>query len=172
MYDKIKRRIEQRISEGPRLNIERIAPGQTYAERDTSLISTHVTSQLGRHMRDMYDDEDASEAAGRLQDAVRAFGGLRTRHQLEKHVAEQVIMDIGGPMTAFDFTVPSSSRIFGPPYDLYWAEGSGSFADIYSRINGHVVTLPTRNGFIAGGNRLLPDHQRTGTDGDHATRNI
>lgn len=149
MNDEIKRRIEQRISEGPRFSIERIATGDTYGERDSSLISAHVTSELKRHMSEMYDDKDASEAAAQPRDAVLKFGGLRTRLQFEKHFVERVSMDIGSPMKAFDFTVPSGSRVFGPPYDRDWSEGRG--VGMLGRFDGKVFTIPGAKGFSAAG---------------------
>jgi hypothetical protein len=149
MYDEIKKRIEKRISEGPRFSIERIATGDMYGERDTSLISAHVISELYRHMSEMYDDTDASEAAAQPRDAVHEFGGLRTRRQFEKHVVEQLSVDIGSLTKAFDFTVPSGSRVFGPPYDRDWSEGNG--VGIFSRFDGKVYAISKDNGFSAAG---------------------
>src|SRR5258706_8667795 len=111
MYDEIKRRIEQRMSEGSRLNIEHIAAGDSYGERDTSLITAHVTSELERHLSEIYDQTDASEAAVQTRDAVHEFGGLRTRRQLERHFEERLSVDIGGPRKAFEFTVPNGSAV-------------------------------------------------------------
>jgi hypothetical protein len=149
MYDEIKRHIEQRISEGQRFSIERSAIGDTDGDRDTSLISAHVTSELDRHLSEMYDDTDAAEAAAQPRDAVREFGGLRTRHQLEKHFVERLSVDIASTTKAFDFTVPSGSRVFGPPYDREWAEGNGiAFG---GRVDGKAITIPKKNGFSAAG---------------------
>jgi hypothetical protein len=149
VYDEIKRRIEERMSEGPRFSIERIATGNTHSERDTSLLSAYVTSELERHMGEMYDDKDGSAAAAQPRDAVREFGGLRTRRQLERHFLDRVSVDIGSSMKAFDFTVPSGSRVFGPPYDREWAKGNGiAFG---SRVDGKVFTIPKANGFSAAG---------------------
>src|SRR3954470_17422671 len=102
-----------------------MAADETEGERGDSPISGRMTSALKRHMSEMYDDKDASEAAAQPHHTVQAFGGLQTRHQLERHFVEQISVDIGSPMTAFDFTVPSGSRVFGPPYDRDWAEGNG-----------------------------------------------
>lgn len=149
MYEEIKRRLEERISAVPPFSIERIAIGNTDGERDTSLISAYVTLELDRHMSEMYDDTDASEAAVQPRDTVCEFGGLRTRRQLEKHFLERLSVDISSPMKTFDFTVPTGSRVFGPPYDLDWAEGNGiAFG---GRVDGKVNTIPTRNGFTAAG---------------------
>ena len=149
MYDEIKRRLEERISAVQRFSIERIATGDTDGERDMSLISAHVTSELERHMCEMYDDTDESEAAAQPRDAVREFGGLRTRRQLEKHFVERLSVDIGSLTKAFDFTVPSGSRVFGPPYDRDWSEGNG--LGIFSRFDGKAYTIPKANGFSAAG---------------------
>lgn len=149
MYDEIKRRIEHRISEEPRFSVERIATGETYGESDTSLISAHVTSELKHHMVEMYDDVDASEAAAQPREAVREFGGLQTRRQLEKHLAERLSMGIGNAMTAFDFTVPSGSRVFGPPYDRDWSEGGG--VGMFARFDGKAYAITKANGLSAAG---------------------
>jgi hypothetical protein len=151
MHDEIKRRLEERISAVPRFSIERIAAGDTYGERDTTLISAHVTSELERHMSEMYDDTDASEAAAQPRDEVRAFDGLWTRRQWEKHVVEQVIMDIGSTKQASNFTVPSGHRVFGPPYDLDWSAGGGHA--IWARLDGgkNLYTLSKANDFSAAG---------------------
>jgi len=149
MYDEIKRRLEERISAVPRFSIERIATGDTDGECDTSLISAHVTSELERDMNEMYDDKDASEAAAQPRDAIRVFGGLRTRRQLEKHIVERIRVDIGSPLKAFDFTVPTGSRVFGPPYDRDWSEGNG--VGVFSRFDGKAYTIPKANGFSAAG---------------------
>lgn len=150
MYDEIKRRLEERISAVPRFSIERIATGDTDGERDLSLISAHVASELERHLSEMYDDTDASEAAAQPHDVVREFGGLRTRRQLEKHFVERLSVDIGSPMKTFDFTVPTGSRVFGPPYDRNWFEGNGF--GVFSRFDGTVYTIPKANGgFSAAG---------------------
>ncbi|PSB20695.1 hypothetical protein C7B65_07310 [Phormidesmis priestleyi ULC007] len=149
MYDEIKRHIEQRISEGQRFSIERSAIADTDGDRDTSLISAHVTSELDRHISEMYDDTDAAEAAAQPRDEVREFGGLRTRHQLEKHFVERLSVDIASTVKTFDFTVPSGTRVFGPPYDREWSEGNGfSFG---GRVDGKAITIPKRNGFSAAG---------------------
>jgi hypothetical protein len=149
MYDEIKRHIEQRISEGQRFSIERCAIGDTDGDRDMSLISAHVTSELDRHLSEMYDDTDVAEAAAQPREAVREFGGLLTSRQLEKHFVERLSVDITSPVKTFDFTVPSGSRIFGPPYDREWAEGNGiAFG---GRADGKAITIPKKNGFSAAG---------------------
>lgn len=127
MYDKIKRRLEQRVNAGPHVRIERMTTGDTFSERATSLLSAHVTSELESRMSEMFDDRDAPEAAAQPRGAVREFGGLRTRSQLETHFMERVSVDIGSMNRAFDFTVPMGSRVVGPPYDLDWMEGQGLF---------------------------------------------
>ena len=147
MLDKIKRRIEQRISEGRRFSIERAATADTDVERDTSVISAHVASELERHMSEMYDDEDALEAAAQSHNSVRDFGGLRTQRQWEKHVVERLSVGIGSPMKAL-VTVLSGTRVFGPPYDLEWSEGAGlAFG---GRIDGEAITV-LKDGFSAAG---------------------
>lgn len=133
MYDEIKRSVEQRISERPRFRIERVAT--VGKDGDRSLLSSHVTSELERRMKEMYDDTDASEA-GAAGDTVRQFGGLRTRRQLEKHFVERLSVDVGNAERAFDFTVPSGSKVLGSPYDLDWAEGNG--VALGARIDGKV----------------------------------
>lgn len=150
MYDEIKRRLEERMSAVPRFSIARIATRDMDGECDTSLISAHVTSELGRHMSEMYDDTDASEAAPQSRDAVLEFGGLRTRRQMEKHFVERLSMDISSPTKTFDFTVPTGSRFFGPPYDLDWAEGN-AFGAITGRVDGKATAFPKANGFSAAG---------------------
>jgi hypothetical protein len=149
MYDEIKRRIEQRMSERPSFSIERIATKDIRRKRDASRISALVTAELKRHMSEMYDDIDAAEAAAHPRDKVREFGGLRTRRQLEKHFIEQLSTYIGSRQE-FEFTVPSGSRGFKPPYDLDWIEGNGMSKNL-SHLNGEVSTIPTRNGFSAAG---------------------
>jgi hypothetical protein len=148
MYNEIKRRLQERISAVPRFSIERITTGDTDGERDTSLIAAHVTSELERHMSDMYDDTDASEAAEQPRDAVREFGGLRTQRQLEKHLVEQLSVDIGSSMKTFDFTVQSGCKFFGPPYDREWGENALVFGD---RLDGTVIITTKPDGFAAGG---------------------
>ena len=149
MYEEIKRRVEERINTGRRFNIERLAIEDIDGERDTSLISAHVASELERHISEMYDGLDASEAASQPHDVVREFGGLRTRRQLEKHFVEQLSVDISSPMKTLDFTVPSGSKVFGLPYDRDWSVGNG--VAFLSRFDGKVFTIPKANGFSAGG---------------------
>lgn len=149
MYDKIKRRIEQKLGETPRFSIERVAAGNLDGDRDESLISEHATSHLERQMSHMFDDIDASEAAAQPSESISEFVGLRTRRQMEKHLEERLYMDIVSPIKAFDYTVPSGSRVFGPPYDREWHEGNGiAFG---ARTDGKVFTIPTANGFSAAG---------------------
>lgn len=149
MYDEIKGRLEERISAVPRFSIERISTDDMHDEHDISFISEHVTVELERHMSEMYDDIDAAEAAAHPRDAVRELGGLQTRYQLEKHFVERISTDIGGLIKAFDFTVPTGSRVFGPPYDQDWSEGNG--IGIFSRFDGKAYTIPKDNGFSAAG---------------------
>jgi hypothetical protein len=147
MHDEIARRIEQRMSKRPRFRVERVTTADDEGDRDSSLLSAHVTSELERHMKEMYDDKDALEAAAQPRATVREFGGLRTRRQLEKHFVERLSVDIGTPERAFDFTVPGGSKVFGPPYDRDWAEGNGiAFG---GRVDGKVITIPKTNGFSA-----------------------
>ncbi len=149
MYDEIKRRFEERISAVPRFGIERVAIEEVDGERDTLLIAEHVTKNLDRHISEMFDDTDASEAAAQPLDAIREFGGLRTQRQLEKHVFEQISVGLNSPIRSFDYVVPSGSQVFGPPYDKEWAEGNGiAFG---ARIDGKVFTIPKDNGFSAAG---------------------
>lgn len=149
MYDEIKRRIEQRITAMPRFSIERMAIADADGERDTSLFSNHVTSELDRYMSEMYDDIDASEAAAQPRSAVREFGGLRTQRQLEKHFLERLSIDIASSIKTFTVTVTGSNSVVAPPYDREWSEGLGlAFG---GRVDGKAITLPKENGFSAAG---------------------
>ena len=149
MYPEIKRRIEERIKRQSRLKIERIAIGKEYDDRDIALISAHVTTTLEQRMRAMYDDKDAAEAAAQPRDVVRDFGGLLTRHQMEKHLVEQFGLDTAKPLKTLDFTVQTGSRFFGTPYDLDWSVGDG--VAISARVDGNVFTIPKDNAFSAAG---------------------
>jgi len=149
MYNDIKRRLEARINSVPRFDIARVAASDADAERDTGRMTAHATSELERQVGDMYADPDASEAAGPPHDAIRQFGGMRTRRQLTEHFVERLSVDAGSPKTAFDFTVPTGSRVFGPPYDREWAEGNG--LAFLSRFDGRVTTIPKANGLSTAG---------------------
>jgi hypothetical protein len=147
LHDQINRNIAHRISEGPRLSIERISTEDMDVSHDTGRISAHISSELQRHLYEMYDDTDASEALANPRDAIR-FGSLLTRRQLEKHVTEHVSVGIG-KTKALDFVVKNGSRIFGPPYDREWSEGNGiAFG---GRLDGKAITTPKANGFSAAG---------------------
>lgn len=149
MYDDLKRQIEQRLNQVPRFHIERMATGGIDAERDISFFSAHVTAELDRYTREMYDDIDATEAAAHPRNTIPDFGGFQTQRQMEKHFLEQISMDIGSSITAFDYTVPSGSRVFGPPYDRTMVLGNGlSFG---GQIDGKVYTIQTPNGISEAG---------------------
>jgi hypothetical protein len=149
MYDEIRRRLEQRQGQFKRPAIERVASTDAHAERDTSHFADHVTTELERHLGEMYDDEDAAEASARPRDHLLGFGGLGTQRQFQKHVVERLSLDVARPLTTFDITVSNGSRIFGPPYDRDWSEGNG--VGVFSRADGKVFSLPKANGFSAAG---------------------
>jgi hypothetical protein len=149
MYGEIKKRIEERFREGSRFCIERIASKDLESKRDILLISNHATSELKRHLSEMNEITNLKESATLTRKVVDEFGGLGTLKQLEKHFFERIYVDISNPKEAFDFTVPSGSRVFGPPYDLDWSEGNG--VGFLSRFDGQVYTIPKANGFSAAG---------------------
>jgi hypothetical protein len=150
MYEDIKKHLEQQRQEtSSRLTLERIAPEETQGEQAAYFLSTHVTAELERHMSEMTDAADAAEAAAHPHDAAPHFGGLETQRQWEKHLTERLRRDLDRPQTAFDFTVPSGSRIIAPPYDLEWGTGNGMAFG--SRADGKVLTIPKANGFSAAG---------------------
>ena len=147
MYERIWEQLTERLGDRAPLRVERALITDTDGQQDASLLTTHVRSRMDRHLNEMFDSDDAAEAdAHRVE--VRDFGGLRTRRQLEKHFVEKVRADLG-VTRAFDYIVPSGSRVFGPPYDREWSEGNGiAFG---ARFDGKALTLPKANGFSAGG---------------------
>ncbi|HST58096.1 MAG TPA: hypothetical protein VLK84_05405, partial [Longimicrobium sp.] len=132
-----------------RVAIERIALAEEDEPRDTELISAHAATEAERHVAEMYDDEDAAEETEHRRDAIRDFGGFATRRQLQKHMTERVRVDLAGPRHAFDYRIPTGSRVISPVYDREWAHGNG--VAFGARVDGKVITIPDERGFSAAG---------------------
>jgi hypothetical protein len=149
MHDSIRRRVEERRTQASAVRIERIAKDVESGERHLSLMSSHVTSELKRRMIEMDADTNVATATAHSSDALREFGGLRTREQLESHLVERLSLDVFTPSTTFDLTVQSGTRFLGPPYDQDWSEGNGMGA--FARFDGRALTITKDNGFSAAG---------------------
>lgn len=157
MHDKIKSLIDQKISNSPRVKIERLTAGYEDTERDASLISEHVTTQLQKHMQSMYTEKDAAEASAYTRETEKNYGGLKTQLQVEKHFEQEAFLNMGRPSLAFDIMVQSGSRIFGMPYDVDWSEGNGVGA--FARFDGKAYTIPKANGFFRRWHRVSFNYQ-------------
>jgi hypothetical protein len=109
------------------------------------------TATLLRHQgSELFDEKDEAEMAAATSkggDTVLDVGPFKTKGQLQKHFAERVRMETMRPSTTFDYTVPTGSRIIGPPYDVDWSEGAGG---VFSRFEGSCFTFSIE-GFSASG---------------------
>jgi hypothetical protein len=148
MYGDIKRMIEADLRRAPRVSVER-AGLSSHRERDTSLITAHVNSEMKRHLTQLYDQSDAAEEAAYRVNQVRDFVGLQTSLQLKKHIYESLKLGLGAGEQTFDFKIPNGSEIFGLPYDLDWSVGNGIAWS--ARADGKVISIPSDTGFSAGG---------------------
>ncbi|HKO47837.1 MAG TPA: hypothetical protein VJV79_08940 [Polyangiaceae bacterium] len=131
------------------VRIERVAKNVETRERHLALVSSHVTSELERRMSEMEADTRVPAAAAQPLDGLAEFGGLRTRDQLESHLLERLSLDVFAPATTFKLTVQSGTKVFGPPYDQDWSEGSG-FGNS-ARFSGRALTINKDDGFSAAG---------------------
>ena len=121
MYDAL---IEEIMKERKPFTLERSVPEQETRDLHISLLAEHVTSTLKPQVDEMRDRAEVSDISSQPLSTAREVGGLWTEFQRRNHYSERLRAELDRPMQLREFTVPSGSRVFGPPYDKEWQTGA------------------------------------------------
>jgi hypothetical protein len=125
MHDALIEEIIKERKERKPFSLERTPPEQETRDFYMSRFADHVSAALKPQVDAMRYRAEVSDTGSQSLSTSRELGGLLTEVQLRNHFAERLRVELDRPMMPLEFTVPSGTSTFSPPYDEEWQIGGG-----------------------------------------------